>query len=468
MSVVPEFDDGTVVVQSKRRWTELFMLLIAWAIGFGGWVLTELNINHELPDTWMMVGGVWLGMTVIAHIFVRIVIPYADPVILPIVFTLNGLGLAMIHRIDLVPDPNKNRMDTQAMWTALGLILFLTTLLVLRDHRKLQKYPYVLFIVGLGFLLLPLVPGLGMSVLGSRVWIRIGSYSFQPAEVSKVVLAIAFAAYLVDNRDVLSRAGHRILGITLLRARDLGPIAVMWVATMLVIVYQNDLGTGMLFYGMFVVMLYLTTERVGWAILGAVSLVGGAALAYAFFGHVRIRFDSWLHPFTDYSQNYQIIQAQFGLAWGGLAGRGWGLGRPGMVPLAWSDFIATSIGEELGVTGLMAVIMMFFILTARGMRTALGCRDEFGKLMVAGLSFTLALQVFAIIGGVTRLLPLTGLTTPFMSQGGSSLVANWVIVAIIMIVSHRNRKPADDFTATVPVDPQAQEATTVIPNGGTR
>lgn len=224
----------------------------------------------------------------------------------------------------------------------------------------------------------------------------------------------------------------------------------------------------MLFYGMFVVMLYLTTERVGWAILGAVSLVGGAALAYAFFGHVRIRFDSWLHPFTDYSQNYQIIQAQFGLAWGGLAGRGWGLGRPGMVPLAWSDFIATSIGEELGVTGLMAVIMMFFILTARGMRTALGCRDEFGKLMVAGLSFTLALQVFAIIGGVTRLLPLTGLTTPFMSQGGSSLVANWVIVAIIMIVSHRNRKPADDFTATVPVDPQAQEATTVIPNGGTR
>ena len=450
MSIGQEFDDGTVVIQAKRRWTELFMLLIAWAIGFGGWVLTELNINHVLPDTWTTVGGVWLAVAVVAHTFVRIVIPYADPVILPIVFTLNGLGLAMIHRIDYIPDPHYHRMDAQALWTALGIVLFVATLLILRDHRNLQRYPYVLFIVGLVFLMLPLVPGLGMATLGSRVWIHVGSYTFQPAEVSKVVLAIAFAGYLVDNRDVLSRAGHKILGITLPRARDLGPIAVMWVATMLVIVYQNDLGTGMLFYGMFVVMLYITTERVGWAILGAVSFLGGAVLAYTCFGHVRVRFDSWLHPFSNYTQNYQIIQAQFGLAWGGLAGRGWGLGRPGMVPLAWSDFIATSIGEELGVTGLMAVIVLFFILTARGMRTSLGCRDDFGKLMVAGLSFTLALQVFAIIGGVTRLLPLTGLTTPFMSQGGSSLIANWVIVAIIMIVSHRNRKPADDFAATVP------------------
>ncbi|MSS44834.1 FtsW/RodA/SpoVE family cell cycle protein [Cutibacterium sp. WCA-380-WT-3A] len=463
MNIEQDFDDGTVVVQAKRRWTELFMLLLSWAIGFGGWALTELNINDVVPANWTIVGGAWLAIALVAHIFVRIVIPYADPVILPIAFTLNGLGLAMIHRIDYIPNPHYHRMETQALWTAMGVILFIATLLILRDHRNLQRYPYVLFIVGLSFLLLPLIPGLGIEKLGSRVWIHVGSYTFQPAEVSKVVLAIAFAGYLVDNRDVLSRAGHKILGITLPRARDLGPIAVMWVATMLVIVYQNDLGTGMLFYGMFVVMLYVTTERVGWAILGAVSFIGGAVLAYAFFGHVRIRFDSWLHPFTDYGQNYQIIQAQYGLAWGGLAGRGWGLGRPGMVPLSWSDFIATSIGEELGVTGLMAVIVLFFIFTARGMRTSLGCRDEFGKLMVAGLSFTLALQVFAIIGGVTRLLPLTGLTTPFMSQGGSSLIANWVIVAIIMIVSHRNRKPADNFVATAP-NPQ-QEITS---HGGTR
>ena len=210
MSIGQEFDDGTVVVQAKRRWTELFMLLIAWSIGFGGWVLTELNINHVLPVTWTIVGGVWLAVAVIAHIFVRIVIPYADPVVLPIVFALNGLGLAMIHRIDYIPNPHHHRMETQALWTAMGIILFVATLLILRDHRNLQRYPYVLFIIGLAFLMLPLVPGLGMEKLGSRVWIHVSSYTFQPAEVSKVVLAIAFAGYLVDNRDVLSRAGHKI------------------------------------------------------------------------------------------------------------------------------------------------------------------------------------------------------------------------------------------------------------------
>lgn len=453
MSTVREIDD-TVIVQKKRRWTELLLLLMAWAIGFSGWVLTELNTSARLPGDWHVVGGVWLAMIVATHLVVRFVIPYADPVILPIVFTLCGLGLAMIHRLDLVR--GVHRMETQAIWVGLGIILFAVTVIVLRDHRRLQRFPYLLFILGIAFLMLPLVPGLRLAKGGSQVWIHFGPYTFQPAEVSKILLAIAFAAYLVDNRDVLSLAGHKFLGITFPRARDLGPIAVMWVAAMLVIVYQNDLGTGMLFYGMFVVMLYIATERAGWAILGAVSFLVGAWLAYTFFGHVRVRFDSWLHPFTNYGQNYQIIQAQYGLAWGGLAGRGWGLGRPGIVPLSFSDFIASSLGEELGVTGMLAIIVLFMLLVARGMRTSLGCRDDFGKLMVAGLSFTLALQTFAIIGGVTRLLPLTGLTTPFMSQGGSSMIANWVIVAIIMIVSHRNRRPTD-AVAPVPVESSGSE-----------
>ncbi|WP_130866428.1 FtsW/RodA/SpoVE family cell cycle protein [Acidipropionibacterium timonense] len=439
----------TVIVQPKRRWTELFLLLVAWSLGFGGYLLTELNIHGTVPSRWHLVGGVTLAVLVVCHLVVRFALPWADPVILPVVVALNGIGLAMIHRIDLVHDPARHRVETQLIWTLGGIILWALTVTLLRDYRRMQRFPYILFIVGLVLLLLPLVPKLGMETLGSRIWIHIGHYTFQPAEIAKVLLVVAFAAYLVDKRDVLSAAGRRLLGITFPRARDLGPIAVMWIASMLVIVYENDLGTGMLFFGMFVVMLYVATGRIGWVILGGLSFAVGAWAAMTFVGHVRVRVDAWLHPFDHFDQNRQVIQAQYGMAWGGLAGRGWGLGRPGLVSLSWSDFIASSIGEELGVTGLIGIILLYAILVARGLRAALACRDDFGKLLAAGLSLVFALQVFAIIGGVTRLLPLTGLTTPFMSQGGSSLIANWVIIGIVMAISHQSRRPDGQ---TVPAD----------------
>jgi cell division protein FtsW (lipid II flippase) len=257
----------------------------------------------------------------------------------------------------------------------------------------------------------------------------------------------------VEKRDVLALAGYRLLGLDLPRARDLGPIAVIWLLSLAILVLQRDLGTSLLFFGLFVMLLYVSTERPGWAVLGTLLFAGGAYFGYLTFSHVKVRVGAWLDPFSDYDAYYQVINAQFGMAWGGLLGTGLGLGRPGLTPLARSDFIAAAIGEELGMTGLMAVIMIYGLIVARGLRAALQCREPFGKLLAAGLSFAFALQVFTILGGVTRLLPLTGLTTPFMSQGGSSLVSNWVVMALLLVISHQVRKPAVTVT---PLDPDAQ------------
>ena len=445
---------GSVVVYRKRRNVELAMVVFALALGLGGWLLTNLNLYGEVPGNWPVVVGVWGALGVAAHLLVRWKLPFADPLILPSVLLLNGLGLAMIHRIDQIPEPIRHDASTQLMWTALGMALFGLTIVFLTDHRRLQRFPYLLFLAGLTLLLLPLVPGLGREQYGARIWIRFLGYSFQPAEIAKIVLAIAFAAYLVEKREVLALAGWRVGAIGFPRMRDLGPIAIMWVASLAVLVYENDLGTSLLFFGLFVMMLYVATERVGWPILGALLAAVGGWGAFTFAPHVGARVDAWLRPFDNYDQNLQVISAQFGYAWGGLTGRGWGLGRPGLTPLAKSDFIAGALGEETGVLGLMAIIMVFALIIARGMRMALAAHDPFGKLLAAGLSFVFALQVFAIIGGVTRLLPLTGLTTPFMSQGGSSLIANWVIVAIMLIISQSARQPArvtDDATGEMGV-----------------
>lgn len=461
------------VAYRRRRTLELFMDLFALAIGLGGWALVHLNTTGTIPTNWPWVVGTWTTLGLAMHLVVRWRLSWADPLILPSVLLLNGLGLAMIHRIDLIPDKGPSHFaETQLLWTGLGMACFVGVVGWLRDHRRLQRFPYLLFLVGLFLLLLPLLPGIGADVNGARIWIRVGSYSFQPAEVAKIVLAIAFAAYLTEHREVLALAGRRVLGIDFPRLRDLGPIVIMWLASLAVLVFQNDLGSSMLFFGLFVMMLYVATEKPGWAILGFGMVGTGGALAYQFAGHVRIRFDAWLHPFTDFEQNRQVINAQFGFAWGGLTGRGWGLGRPGLTTFARSDMIAASIGEELGVAGLMAVVMVYAVIVARSLRMALAAQDAFGKLLAAGLGFVFALQVTAIIGGVTRLLPLTGLTTPFMSQGGSSMISNWIIIGMLLTISHQARRPvihdsapvvfnfADEETMQIPVvvEPEREQA----------
>ena len=438
--VQPALSDE-VIVYRKRRGVEILLILLAQTFGFSGWVITELNIYGHLPKSILPVAAIWFGMGIVAHLAVRLRLPYADPLILPSVFLLNGLGLAMIYRIDQIPEPVRTDSTTQLVWTGLGIVLCILVLVLLKDHRRLQRYPYLMFLGGLLLLLLPLMPGIGHASGGARIWIRVAGFSFQPAEVAKILLAIAFSAYFYEKREVLALAGQRFLGIELPRARDLGPIMVMWLAAIAVMVFQNDLGTSLLFFGLFTVMIYIATERPAWPILAGLLFIGAALAAYRFTHHVPRRVNAWLDPFSDYDRNLQIISAQFGFAWGGLFGRGWGLGRPGLTPLAKSDMIAAALGEEIGIVGLMGIIVIYGLLIARGFKAALTVPDGFGKLLAAGLSFTFALQVFAIIGGVTRLLPLTGLTTPFMSQGGSSLIANWIIIGVLLVISHRARMP---------------------------
>lgn len=450
----------SVVVYRRRRNVELAMILVAQVIGLAGYALTHLNLDGTLPPEMLSVTMVWVGLGLALHIAVRWRAPYADPLLLPCALLLNGVGLAMIHRIDLIPDPPRHDVLTQLIWTGLGMALAVVTIVVVRDHRPLQAYTYTLFLLGLVLMMLPLVPGLGVELNGARVWIRIWRFSFQPAEAAKFVMTIAFASYLVDKRDALAVAGPRFLGLTFPRPRDLAPLGVMLALAMTVLVTQKDLGMSMLFFGLFVVMLYVSTERPAWLVLGGLSFAGAAFLAASLFHHVQVRIDAWLHPFQNYDQNLQIISAQFGYAWGGLLGRGWGLGRPGLTPLAKSDFIAAALGEELGITGLMALIMVYALFAFRGLRTALAARDDFSTLLATGLSFLFALQVFLIIGGVTRLTPMTGLTTPFMSHGGSSMVVNWMIVGLLLVISHQVRRPvaapteltlADDSTQLIAV-----------------
>jgi cell division protein FtsW (lipid II flippase) len=454
---------GDVIGYRKRRGVEAFMLAFAIVLGMGGYLLIHLNQDAQLPPEWPWALAILLVIGTVLHIVIRWRLPYADPLILPLVMLLNGLGLAMIHRLDLGSSPRMHSAELQLMWTAIAATACCLLIVFLRDYRVLQRYTYTMFLGGMALLMLPLLPGLGVEKNGARIWIALGPYSFQPAELAKLVLSIAFASYLVEKRDVLALAGGRFLGIELPRPRDLGPILLMWLASLAVLVFQKDLGTSLLFFGLFVMMLYVATERPSWAILGVLLFASGAYLGYLFFGHVQVRVESWLSPFASYDRNYQVINGQFGIAWGGSIGTGWGLGRPNLTPLAKTDFIAAAIGEELGVAGLTAVMLIYGLIVARGLRASLGSRDPFGKLLAAGLAFVFAIQVFAILGGVTRLLPLTGLTTPFMSQGGSSLVANWVTIGLLLLITHQVRSPVVE--APEPEQWLGAETTQLIPVG---
>jgi cell division protein FtsW (lipid II flippase) len=277
-------------------------------------------------------------------------------------------------------------------------------------------------------------------VYGARVWIAIGPFSFQPGEIAKILLAIFFAGYLVQARDSLSMVGKKVLGIRFPRLRDLGPIMVFWLISMAVIVFQRDLGTGLLYFGLFLVMIYVATARIGWVIIGLLLFVGGALAASTVLSYVHDRFENWLNPFTDHVYNatggsYQLVQGLFGLAHGGLLGTGLGQGDPTVTPLAESDYIIASLGEELGLIGLFAILCLYLLFVSRGFRVGFASQDDFGKLLSVGLAFTVALQVFIVIGGITRVIPLTGLTTPFLAAGGSSLVANWIIAALLLRLS---------------------------------
>lgn len=433
------------------RLAELGLLILAIAASSSAYALVGLGVDDAIPDDTVQYMAWLTALALIVHVVVWWKAKYADPVLVPIAVLLNGIGLAMIHRVDLGRVEFKNSATQQLIWMTLGVALAVLVLVLLRDHRWLRRYTYVSGFLALFFLLLPLVPGLGRTINGARIWIGIGPLSFQPGEIAKILLAIFFAGYLVSFRDQLVLAGPKILGIRFPRLRDFGPIIIAWVASVGILVFERDLGTSLLFFGLFVAMLYVATSKVSWIIIGLSFFAVGAVIATLMFSHVQQRIDGWLGALTPEEFNktpggsYQLVQGLFGMANGGLVGTGLGEGRPNMVPYAESDFIFASLGEELGMAGLFVILLCYLLIFERGIRTAQKLRDGFGTLLAAGLSFTIALQVFVVVGGVTRLIPVTGLTTPFLAQGGSSLVANWVIIALLLRMSDNARRPVEEF-----------------------
>lgn len=437
-----------VRVRRSRR-SEAALLAIAVVVVVSAYALVGLGTTGGLPSNVYLFGLGTLAAAAGAHVALRRWASAADPVILPMAFALNGLGLAMIYRLDLAyadtADPT-SLAPRQLAWTVIAMTVAVGLVILLKDHRLIRRLTYTAMVVGLGLLLLPLIPGLGVEQRGARLWIDIAGFSFQPAELAKIALAIFFAGYLVTNRHALALAGPRFLGLRLPRGRDLGPLLLAWIASLAVLVYQRDLGTSLLFFGLFLAMVYVATGRVSWVVLGLVLFVAGAVIAGMVFPHVLDRYDIWLHALDPgvYSRSpggsEQLVRGLFGLSSGGLFGTGLGEGMPSLVPFAESDFIVASFGEELGLAGLLAIICLAVILVERAFRTALGVRDGFGKLLAAGLGFTMALQVFVVVGGVTRVVPLTGLTTPFLAYGGSSLLSNWLIVALLIRISDGARR----------------------------
>jgi cell division protein FtsW (lipid II flippase) len=451
-----------------RRNVELVLLVVAVVISAGAYGLVGVGVNGSWPS------GLWaygLGFAVLSfalHLVVRWRAAFADPVLLPVAITLNGLGLAMIHRIDLAKqatNPNYSAFaPRQLVWASIGVVAAIAVIWALKDHRILRRYTFTAMVVGLGLLALPMLPFIGKQINGARIWIGVGPLSFQPGELAKIVLTVFFAGYLVTQRDNLSLAGKRLLGLQLPRARDLGPLLIAWAASVGVLVVERDLGTSLLFFGLFVAMLYLATERVSWIVIGLGLFGAGAVLAWSMFDHVQARVDAWLHPFATsiydakFGGSYQLVQGLFGMAYGGLIGRGLGKGRPTIVPYAESDFILASLGEELGLAGVFAILCLYMVLVQRGLRTAIGVRDGFGKLLAAGLAFAIALQCFVVAGGVTRVIPLTGLTMPLLAYGGSSLLSNWTLVGLLVRISDSSRRPAPPVAA-----PEDGQATQFVP-----
>ncbi|GAB3148257.1 FtsW/RodA/SpoVE family cell cycle protein [Micromonospora sonneratiae] len=444
----------------SRRNAELALLLLAMALVATYSATVEANLFDTVTaDFWVptaLLTVMFLGL----HLVNRFLAPYADPVLVPAVALLNGLGVGFLRRIDLAKADPDDRINLpifagtggmQLVWSLVAVVLAAVLLIVIRDHRSVSRYAYTLGLAGIVLVMIPAVlPRAYSEINGAKLWILIGGFSIQPGEFAKLALLVFFAYYLVRKREVLSLASRRFLGIDFPRGRDLGPVVVVWLISVMVLVFEKDLGTSLLYFGMFVVTLYIATERVSWLLIGLVLFFGGAFLAYflggAFpgspFANFYVRAEIWLNPFEDpYEKGYQLVQGLLGLGTGGLFGTGPGGGQPLEVPEVQNDFIFAGIGEELGLFGLSALLVIYLLIVERGLRAAIAVRDSFGKLLAGGLAFTLGLQVFVIVGGISKLIPLTGQTTPFMSAGGSSLMANWLLIAFLLRVSDAARRP---------------------------
>jgi cell division protein FtsW (lipid II flippase) len=448
---------------NRRRSTELWMMLFACGIVLFAFLNVVGNLKDQHLSTVFEYMIAFLVIVLVAHLAIRLWAPYADPLLLPIATVLNGLGIVMIYRLNQVGrDGNPGNggpittlghsaTTTQIIYSVIGVVALVVFLKFIKDIKILQPYTYILGLAGLVLIGLPAVLPSGISgVAGTsaKIQISIGGFSVQPEEFGKLLLAASFASYLVVNGKKLSLLTEKWWIFSLPRRRDLGPILVVWALSMLLLVFEGDIGTSAVFMGLFVAMLYISTGRRSWAVLGFLMFIVGAVAAGTLVPHVQARFSSWLHPFSNVNlvqppqPSYQLVQGMYGMGSGGLLGKGLGGGQPFWTPLVQNDSIFTAFGEELGLAGVMALLLLYGLFVQRGLRTAMLVKDDYSKLLASGLSFMFALQVFVIVGGVTRLIPFTGITTPFLSQGGSSLIASWLLVAVLARLSDAARRPA--------------------------
>jgi cell division protein FtsW (lipid II flippase) len=453
-----------------RRNAELALLAFAMVLVAVYGATVEANQLQTITSSFWVPAALLTVLFLSLHLVVRFTAPYADPVLIPAVALVNGLGVGFLRRLDLAraiankqPEPGvfAGIGGRQLAWTLASLILAAILLIVVRDHKVVSRYAYTLGLVGIVLVMIPAVlPSSLSEVNGAKLWIKLGAFSIQPGEFAKLALVSFFAYYLVRKREVLSLASRRFLGIDFPRGRDLGPVVTVWLLSLLVLVFEKDLGTALLYFGLFVVTLYVATERASWLIIGLLMFFGGVYVAYLLgasvggpFANFYDRATIWLDPFNPKyvtGQGYQLVQSLLGLGTGGLFGSGPGAGSPGLVPEVRTDFIFAGMGEEIGLFGLSALLVVYLLIVERGLRAALAVRDSFGKLVAGGLAFTLGLQIFVIVGGITGLIPLTGQTTPFMSAGGSSLMANWLLVAMLLRISDAARRPAGSGPAAQP------------------
>jgi peptidoglycan glycosyltransferase len=417
-----------------RRRTELGMIVLVLVLIGGLYTLASVGSGKAVPTTGIIPFLVLVFvLMLVAHLSLRRLAPQADPVLLPLAALLNGTGYVFIAGLD------KAQASAQATWTAVGVIAFVATLALFPRAIDLERYRYIIALVGVALLLLPLVPHIGEDVNGARLWVRAGPLSFQPEEFAKLALAIFFASVLAERADLLATGTRRIGRWLVLEPRYLAPLIAAWGVSLLVLLAENDLGSSFLFFALFVGLLWVATGRAAYLALGAGLFAAGAVFALDIVHHAQTRVQAWLHPWAHFTTSgYQIIEGWFALAAGGMWGLGPGQGNPGIIPEATSDFIFASIGEEIGLVGVTALLIAYLLITGSGLRVAMRSQRSFSKLLATGLSLLLAVQVFVVVGGITRLIPVTGITLPFVSYGGSSLVSNYILLAILLRISNDN------------------------------
>jgi cell division protein FtsW (lipid II flippase) len=423
----------------SARNRELLALVPASLLLTAGFAAIFIERSKELSDASLTYGGIFLALCVLTHVVIRFTLPDADPYLFPLVALLACFGLVVIYRLDA------DKAISQAGWFVVGLALFSATIIALRrDFRVLEQYKYLIAATSLGILLLPRVPGIRAPVNGAYLGVDIGPISFQPAEFAKIGIVVFLAAYLRERRDVLILSSRRVLGLTFPPLKHFGPLLVIWMAAMFLLFYIRDIGSSLMFFGAFLAVLYVATNRLGFVLVGLVAFCVGAYAMVKSVGHIQDRVDIWLDPFAkDLVQNegFQVAQGIFAQADGGLFGTGFG-GSLILTPAPETDLIYAVITNELGLAGACGLILVYLLVVARGFKTAMIARDSFSTLLAAGLTSVFALQVFVIIGGVTRVIPLTGVTLPFVSYGGSSILANFVLLALLLLVSDRARRQA--------------------------